>query len=102
MTTQRSRFLALLATAGLAASAQGATRGHGKIAYVSVRNGNVDIFVLAADGTAPVRLTPAPVVDPFFNDRTVRVGVRYRYTVRSVDRAGNESSPSPPVIAEPF
>jgi hypothetical protein len=53
------------------------------------------------DGT-PVRLTPAPVVDPFFNDTRVRVGVRYRYTVRSVDRAGNESSPSPEVVAEPF
>jgi TolB protein len=57
MTTQRSRFLALLAMAGLAASAQGATRGNGKIAYDSLRNGNVDIFVMAADGTAPVRLT---------------------------------------------
>jgi hypothetical protein len=56
-----------------------------------------------AEGTgAPVRLTPAPVVDPFFNDTRVRVGVRYRYTVRSVDRAGNESSPSPEVVAEPF
>jgi fibronectin type 3 domain-containing protein len=42
------------------------------------------------------------VVDPFFNDTRVRVGVRYRYTVRSVDRAGNESSPSPEVVAEPF
>jgi hypothetical protein len=56
----------------------------------------------AEGGGAPVRLTPAPIVDPFFNDRTVRVGVRYLYTVRSVDRAGNESSPSPPVVAEPF
>ena len=51
---------------------------------------------------APTRLTPAPVTDPFFNDTRVRVGVRYRYTVRSVDRAGNESSPSPEVVAEPF
>ncbi len=56
----------------------------------------------AEGGGPPVRLTTAPVVDPFFNDTRVRVGVRYRYTVRSVDRAGNESSPSPPVVAEPF
>jgi fibronectin type 3 domain-containing protein len=56
----------------------------------------------AEGGGPPVRLTPSPVVDPFFNDARVRVGVRYRYTVRSVDRAGNESSPSPPVVAEPF
>jgi hypothetical protein len=51
---------------------------------------------------APVRLTPKPIVDPFYNDTAVRVGVRYRYTVRSVDRTGNESSPSPVVLAEPF
>ena len=56
-----------------------------------------------AEGKAPpVRLTAAPVTDPFFNDTRVRVGVRYVYTVRSVDRAGNESSPSPSVVAEPF
>jgi hypothetical protein len=51
---------------------------------------------------APVRLTSSPVAEPFFNDSRVRVGIRYRYTVRSVDRAGNESSPSPEAIAEPF
>ena len=56
-----------------------------------------------AEGNAPpIRLTPSPATDSFFNDSRVRVGVRYRYTVRSVDRAGNESSPSPPVVAEPF
>ena len=60
-------------------------------------------FVDRAEGNAPpARLTAAPVAEPFFNDTKVRVGVRYRYTVRSVDRAGNESSPSPVVVAEPF
>ena len=60
-------------------------------------------FLYRSEGSgAPVRLTPTPVVDPFFNDTKVKVGVRYRYTVRSVDRSGNESSPSPVVIAEPF
>jgi hypothetical protein len=55
------------------------------------------------EGSAPpVRLTAAPVTESFFNDTRVRMGVRYRYTVRSVDRAGNESSPSPVVVAEPF
>ena len=57
MSTQRSRLLAFLAAAGLAGSALGATRGNGKIAYDSARNGNVDIFVMQADGTTPVRLT---------------------------------------------
>src|SRR5678815_5097443 len=56
MSTQR-RLLALLAAASLAGSALGATRGNGKIAYDSTRNGNVDIFVMQADGSAPVRLT---------------------------------------------
>ena len=53
-------------------------------------------------GAAPVRITTSIVPEPFFNDNKVKVGVRYRYTVRAVDRAGNESSPSPEVVAEPF
>jgi hypothetical protein len=59
------------------------------------------VYRAEGDG-APVRRTPEPLIDPFFNDTAVRVGVRYRYFVRSVDRAGNESSPSPEVVAEPF
>jgi TolB protein len=57
MSTHRSRLLVLLAAAGLAGSALGATRGNGRIAYDSARNGNVDVFVMEADGSAPVRLT---------------------------------------------
>ncbi len=53
-------------------------------------------------GGAPVRLTPEPLADPFFTDRTARQGHRYLYTVRSVDRAGNESAPSPATAAEPY
>ncbi len=56
----------------------------------------------AEGGGALARLTAAPVAEPFFTDRTVRPGVRYRYTVRSIDRNGNESSPSPEASAEPF
>jgi hypothetical protein len=59
------------------------------------------VYRAEADG-APILLTPKPVGEPFYNDTAVRVGKRYRYTVRSVDRAGNESSSSPVVIAEPF
>jgi fibronectin type 3 domain-containing protein len=51
---------------------------------------------------APVRLTAEPIVDPFFTDQTARQGRRYRYTVRSVDRSGNESAPSSEALAEPF
>ena len=53
-------------------------------------------------GAAPARITTSPVTDPFFNDTKVRVGARYHYTVRAVDRAGNESSSSPEAVAEPF
>lgn len=53
-------------------------------------------------GGPPVELTKEPIVDPFFNDRTARVGKKYRYTVLSVDRAGNRSAPSPEAPAEPF
>jgi fibronectin type 3 domain-containing protein len=56
-----------------------------------------------AEGSGPfVRRTPSPIPDPFFNDTGVQVGVRYRYTVRAVDRTGNESSPSAEAVAEPF
>jgi hypothetical protein len=47
-------------------------------------------------------LTPEPLADPFFTDETARQGVRYRYTVRAVDRGGNRSAPSPEATAEPF
>ncbi len=56
----------------------------------------------APEGGAPVRLTKDPVPDPFFTDETARAGQRFRYTVRSVDRAGNQSPPSPDAIAQPF
>lgn len=51
---------------------------------------------------APARLTREPVADPFFTDDTAKQGSRYRYTVRSIDRAGNQSAPSPEAVAEPF
>ena len=60
-------------------------------------------FVYRADGDAPpVLITPTPVTDPFFNDAAPRAGRRYKYTVRAVDRAGNQSGDSPVAMAEPF
>ena len=56
----------------------------------------------AEDGGAPVRLTSEAVADSFYEDATARRGHRYTYTVRAYDRAGNESPPSPPAVAEPF
>ena len=50
----------------------------------------------------PCASRPPPSSIRFSTTRRCKVGVRYRYTVRSVDRSGNESSPSPVVIAEPF
>ncbi|HEY1251760.1 MAG TPA: hypothetical protein VGH97_11270 [Thermoanaerobaculia bacterium] len=54
------------------------------------------------DGGAPERLTKEPLTDPFFTDETARQGARYRYTVRAIDRNGNQSAPSPEATAEPF
>jgi hypothetical protein len=56
----------------------------------------------AADSAAPAPLTPAPVTETYFTDESPRHGVRYRYTVVAVDRAGNRSAPSPEAVAEPF
>jgi hypothetical protein len=56
----------------------------------------------AEAGEAPVRLTRDPVTDPFYADESLVQGKRYRYTVRAVDRAGNESPSSPEAVAEPF
>src|SRR5262249_28733026 len=51
--------------------------------------------VYRAEGDGPFeRLTKDPVTDPFFNDETAKPGKRYRYVVRSIDRAGNQSPPS--------
>jgi hypothetical protein len=57
------------------------------------------VFRAEGDGP-PERLTKDPITDPFFNDETARPGKRYRYTVKSVDRAGNESTPSKEASAE--
>ncbi len=53
-------------------------------------------------GAAAVQLTKEPIGDPFFNDLGARPGRKYVYTVRSIDRAGNPSAPSPEAVAEPF
>jgi hypothetical protein len=59
------------------------------------------VFRAAGNG-APERLNPAPVTDPFFTDESVAPGTRYRYFVRAVDRAGNQSPPSPETVAEAY
>ena len=56
----------------------------------------------AERGAPPARLTKELLAEPFFTDQTVLPGRRYRYTVRSVDRWGNESPPSSEAAAEPF
>jgi len=59
--------------------------------------------VFRAEGAGePVRLTPESVKDNFLTDSTAKPGIRYRYTVRAVDTAGNMSPPSPEAIAEPL
>jgi fibronectin type 3 domain-containing protein len=51
---------------------------------------------------APARLNAELVVDAFYNDTTAQPGHKYVYTVRAVDRAGNQSAPSPEAAAEPL
>ena len=60
-------------------------------------------IVYRAEGSAELsRLTKEPVTDTFFTDSQVQQGKRYRYVVRAVDRAGNQSPPGPEAVAEPF
>jgi len=49
-----------------------------------------------------VRLNKELITDSFFTDESVEPGRRYRYTVRAVDAAGNQSAPSSEAVAEPF
>jgi predicted small lipoprotein YifL len=42
-------------------------------------------------------VTPAPIQEPIFKD-TVPAGVQYAYAVKAVDKAGNASAPSAPVV----
>ncbi|MGH9399682.1 MAG: hypothetical protein ACRD00_04895, partial [Thermoanaerobaculia bacterium] len=60
------------------------------------------IVLRAQGGGTPVRLTPQPIRDSFLTDEAVKPGVRYRYTVRAIDAAGNIGPPSPEAVAEPF
>jgi hypothetical protein len=59
------------------------------------------VYRAVGDG-APVLLNPAPLTDPFFTDEGLAPGTRYRYSVRAVDRVGNQSPPSPEAVAEPY
>jgi hypothetical protein len=58
-----------------------------------------EVFRAEASG-AFQRLNKEPTKDSFFNDETAQPGRRYRYTVRAVDKAGNQSPPSPEAEAE--
>jgi hypothetical protein len=56
----------------------------------------------APEGGAFAPLTPAPIAETVFVDPTAAPGVRYRYGVRAVDKAGNrgEAVQSPVVSAQ--
>ena len=59
------------------------------------------VYRATGDGP-PAPLNSTPLIDPFYADETVAPGTRYRYSVRAVDRAGNQSPPSPEAIAEAY
>jgi hypothetical protein len=57
--------------------------------------------IFRAEGDAALtRLNPELIKDTFFNDEAVTAGRRYRYVVKAVDTAGNESPASPEAVAE--
>jgi len=54
-----------------------------------------------AEGDADLtRLNPQLIKDTFFSDESVVAGRRYRYVIKAVDTAGNESPASPEAVAE--
>ena len=50
--------------------------------------------------TAGEVLTPDLLLSPSYRDTSVQPGHLYWYRVTSVDRSGNESAPSEPVVAD--
>jgi hypothetical protein len=58
------------------------------------------VYRSEADGARGQPLLPELIPTPAFRDTTVQTGHQYRYTVTAVDRAGNESAASTPVIVE--
>jgi hypothetical protein len=52
----------------------------------------------AAPTGAPEKLGEVPAGTAVFLDTTATAGTAYRYTVTAVDRAGNESAPSAPLL----
>jgi fibronectin type 3 domain-containing protein len=52
------------------------------------------------EGARGTLLTPDLLPSPAYRDNSVQTGQRYWYTVTAVDRAGNESTPSPAVAVE--
>ncbi len=56
-----------------------------------------NVYRSEPNGVRGVRMNRELVLVPAFRDATVAPGHRYDYSVTAVDRAGNESAPSPPV-----
>ena len=55
------------------------------------------VFRAEASG-APVRLTPQPITGLSYADAAVRAGVRYRYSVASVDAGGDHGQPGAELV----
>jgi fibronectin type 3 domain-containing protein len=51
-------------------------------------------------GTRGTLITPDLLLAPAYRDTSVEPGHRYWYSVTAVDRAGNESEPSPAVVVD--
>ena len=52
----------------------------------------------AAPAGAPEKIAEVPAGTSVFLDSTAAPGTAYRYTITAVDRAGNESAPSAPLL----
>ena len=58
------------------------------------------VYRSEADGARGQPLLPDLIPTPAFRDTAIQTGHKYRFTVTAVDRAGNESAESTPVIIE--
>lgn len=59
-----------------------------------------DIYRKGQGDDTALKLNPRPLPTPSYRDMTIQPGRSYSYTVRAVDRAGNESPASEPASAD--
>jgi len=83
--------------------AQGETPAHLEISWAPGREGDIagyNVYRSEQAGNLGTRVNTELLLTPAFRDINVVSGRRYFYTVVAVDRSGNESAPSEPVVGD--